>query len=171
MIVSDIKPDVAENIEAMCITPPFLAGTLRGGTHVHVFSSDNTRLSFTYNDHVMHECDAVLDLRNVTIVLPYHAINVAMSRQKKHEREYNDYYCVVISETTHMPKPASDKISRAYEEDWIGRNGYDKANGEKQRWAIAFIGDTHSLQGAIVAEIFIVDLSEAVEEYVLLVLS
>lgn len=166
VIVNDMAPNVAENIEAMCITPPFLAGALRGGTHVHVFSSDNSRLSFTYNDHVMHECDPALDLRNVAIAIPYYVINVGIAGQKKHHREYNGhYYCVVISETTPVPTPGSNEISRAYEEGWIGRNGYERANGEKQRWAIAFIGDTCSLDGKIVAEIFIVDLPEAAEKY------
>lgn len=166
VIVSDIRTNVAENIEAMCITPPFLAGALRGGTHVHVFSPDNSRLSFTYNDHVMHECDPALDLRNVAIAIPYHAINVGILGHKKHQREYSGhYYCVVISETTPKPKPGSDEISRAYEEGWIGQNGYERVNGEKQRWAIAFIGDTYSLDGKVVAEIFIVDLPESAEQY------
>lgn len=61
----------------------------------------------------------------------------------------------MISETTPIPKPGSDEISRAYEEGWIGHNGYQRANGDKQRWAIAFIGDTYSLQGEIVAEILL----------------
>ena len=70
VIVSDIKPDVAENIEAMCITPPFLARALRGGTHVHVFSPDNTRLSFTYNDHVMLRLICAMSrLRSLTMLL------------------------------------------------------------------------------------------------------
>lgn len=60
----------------------FLAGALRGGTHVHVFSPDNSRLSFTYNDHVMHEYDSALDLRNVAIAIPYHTINVGTLGQK-----------------------------------------------------------------------------------------
>ncbi|SUB14181.1 Protein of uncharacterised function (DUF3748) [Pantoea agglomerans] len=44
---------------------------LRGGSHVHVFSPDGSRLSFTYNDHVMHELDSRLDLRNVGIAVPF----------------------------------------------------------------------------------------------------
>lgn len=51
-----------------------LRRALRGGSHVHVFSPDGSRLSFTYNDHVMHELDISLDLRNVGIAVPLKAV-------------------------------------------------------------------------------------------------
>ncbi|WP_163464400.1 DUF3748 domain-containing protein, partial [Escherichia coli] len=76
----------AHSIDAMCITPPYLAGALRGGTHVHVFSPDGKWLSFTYNDHVMHERDIRLDQRNVAIAVPIKAVNV---EPKGHQREYS----------------------------------------------------------------------------------
>lgn len=39
-----IQQGVAENLDACDITPPFTAGALRGGSHVHVFSPDGSRL-------------------------------------------------------------------------------------------------------------------------------
>lgn len=60
VIVSEPDRELAETLDAMDITEPYTAGALRGGTHVHVFSPDATRLSFTYNDHVMHEKDVAL---------------------------------------------------------------------------------------------------------------
>nr|WP_247149486.1 DUF3748 domain-containing protein [Escherichia coli] len=40
------------NLDAMDITAPYMPGALRGGSHVHVFSPNGERVSFTYNDHV-----------------------------------------------------------------------------------------------------------------------
>ena len=67
---------------------------------------------------------------------------------KQHPREYDgSHYCVLVSETVPQPQPGSDQINRAYEEGWIGREGYRKADGSRQRWALAFIGDTLSAAG------------------------
>lgn len=65
-----------------------------------------------------------------------------------------------MSQTTLNPEVGSDQISRAYEEGWIGNEGYLKPDGTRQRWALAFIGDTVGDKGAKVPEIFIVDLPE-----------
>lgn len=152
----------AENLDACDITPPFTAGALRGGTHVHVFSPDGSRLSFTYNDHVMHERDVQQDLRNVGIALPLRAV----CPPKSHAREYDgSHYCVLISRTTARPQPGSDEINRAYEEGWVGNQGYLRADGSRQRWALAFIGDTLASSGEKVAEVFIVDLPEKNADY------
>lgn len=152
----------AQNLDACDITPPFTAGALRGGSHVHVFSPDGSRLSFTYNDHVMHEWDTRQDLRNVGIAVPLHAV----TPPKHHPREYDgSHFCVLVSATTAQPKPGSDDINRAYEECWIGNQGYIKPDGRQQRWAIAFIGDTLSPQGDKQPDIFVVDLPDALEDY------
>ncbi|PWK94914.1 WD40 repeat protein [Pantoea allii] len=152
----------AENLDACDITPPFTPGALRGGSHVHVFSPDGTRISFTYNDHVMHERDQRLDLRNVGIAVPLRSVKP----EKQHPREYDgSHFCVLISETTASPQPGSDQINRAYEECWIGNQGYQKPDDSWQRWAIAFIGDTLSTTGEKCPEVFVVDLPEALEAY------
>ncbi|MFD1093158.1 DUF3748 domain-containing protein [Providencia vermicola] len=154
--VHDDQLNVACPIDAMCISPPYIAGALRGGTHVHVYSPDGKWLSFTYNDHVMHELDVTLDQRNVAIAVPAGAVNV---EPKKHKREYNgDYFCCVVSQTVVEPKPDSDEISRAYEEGWVGQRGYQKQDGQWQERALVFIGDTHTQDGEVIPEIFIVDL-------------
>lgn len=59
------------NLDAMDITVPYTPGALRGGSHVHVFSPNGERVSFTYNDHVLRERDPALDLRNVGVAVPY----------------------------------------------------------------------------------------------------
>lgn len=157
-----VESGTATNLDAMDITPPFTPGALRGGSHVHVWSPDGSRLSFTYNDHVMHEYDAAKDLRNVGIALPFGPITPV----KQHPREYDgSHYCVLVSRTTPSPQPGSDEINRAYEEGWVGNNGYRKPDGSQQRWALAFIGDTLSAAGDKVPELFIVDLPDNKEAY------
>ncbi len=162
VIVSDPLRNEAVTLDAMDITAPYTSGALRGGTHVHVFSPDGSRLSFTYNDHVLHELDPALDLRNVGIALSGYPVASA----KHHPREYDgSHFCVLVSDTTATPAPGSDDINRAYEEGWIGGEGYLKPDGRRQRWALAFIGDTLSANGEKHPEIFVVDLPHNDEDY------
>jgi len=157
-----IEHGTATNLDACDITPPFTPGALRGGSHVHVFSPDGSRLSFTYNDHVMHARDSRQDLRNVGIAVPLHPVTPV----KQHPREYDgSYFCLLVSQTHVQPVPGSDQINRAYEECWVGNHGYQKPDGSWQRWAIAFIGDTLTTQGTKRPEVFIVDLPDALEDY------
>lgn len=162
VIVSEPDRELAITLDALDITAPYTPGALRGGTHVHVFSPDASRLSFTYNDHVMHELDPALDLRNVGIAVPLQGVNPP----KQHPREYDgSHYCVLVSATTPTPQPGSDQINRAYEEGWVGLQGYSKPDGSRQRWALAFIGDTLSQQGEKLPEVFVVDLPENDADY------
>ncbi|MDI3361512.1 DUF3748 domain-containing protein [Lelliottia sp. V89_10] len=132
-----------KNLDAMDITAPFTPGALRGGSHVHVFSPNGQFVSFTYNDHVLHERDVALDLRNVGVAAPFGPV----TPQGNHSREYaGTFWSVLISLTTPTPHPGSDEINRAYEEGWVGNH------------RIAFIGDTLSERGEKVPELFIVDL-------------
>lgn len=131
------------NLDAMDITAPYTPGALRGGSHVHVYSPCGQYVSFTYNDHVMHEYDPALDLRNVGVAAPYGPV----LPRGQHPREYSgSHWCVLISQTTAQPQPGSDDINRAYEEGWVGSQ------------ALAFIGDTVSLSGEKVPELFLVEL-------------
>jgi hypothetical protein len=131
------------NLDAMDITPPFTAGALRGGSHVHVYSPNGKFVSFTYNDHVLHEYDPALDLRNVGVAAPFGPVTPSGD----HPREYSgSHWCVLISQTTATPQPGSDEINRAYEECWVGNT------------QLAFIGDTLSLGGEKVPELFIITL-------------
>jgi hypothetical protein len=60
------------------------------------------------------------------------------------------------------PTPGSDEINRAYEDAWIGTNGYIRADGNRQCRAIAFMGDCLSENGARLPELFIVDIPDDV---------
>ncbi|EOE6861082.1 DUF3748 domain-containing protein [Cronobacter dublinensis] len=152
-----VENGVARNLDAMAITPPFTPGALRGGSHVHVFSPDGAWLSFTYNDHVLHERDPALDLRNVGVALPFGPVTPEIH----HPREYaGTHWCALVSRTTPAPRPGSDEINRAYEEGWVGHHGYQKADGSWQPRALAFIGDTLTPAGVKAPELFIVDLPQ-----------
>ena len=134
-----------DNLDAMDITAPYTPGALRGGSHVHVFSPNGRLVSFTYNDHVLHERDPALDLRNVGVASPFGPV----TPQGQHPREYaGTYWSVLVSSTTPTPVPGSDEINRAYEEGWVGNN------------RLAFIGDTLSAKGEKVPELFIVELPQ-----------
>ncbi|HEY2451523.1 MAG TPA: DUF3748 domain-containing protein [Scandinavium sp.] len=131
------------NLDAMDITPPFTPGALRGGSHVHVYSPNGNFVSFTYNDHVLHEYNPALDLRNVGVAAPFGPVIPA----GHHPREYGgSHWSVLVSQTTASPQAGSDDINRAYEEGWVGNS------------QLAFIGDTLSLSGEKVPELFIVTL-------------
>ncbi|SER04066.1 WD40-like Beta Propeller Repeat [Rosenbergiella nectarea] len=151
-----------ETLDACDITPPFTLGALRGGSHVHMFSQEGDRISFTYNDHVMRQRAVEEDQRNVAIALPYHPVTVLNKAPREHD---GSHFCVVVSQTTLAPQPGSDQISRAFEEGWIGHQGYINELGERQRWALAFIGETVSVTGHSVPEIFIVDLPDDFTAY------
>lgn len=152
----------AETLDGCDITPPYTLGALRGGSHVHMFSHEGDRISFTYNDHVMRQRSIAEDQRNVAIALPHEPVSIP----NKHPREHDgSHFCVVVSETTLVPQPGSDQILRAFEEGWIGENGYITTAGKRQRWALAFIGETVALDGRKVPEIFIVDLPEEISAY------
>lgn len=152
-----VEAGQANTLDALDITAPFTPGALRGGTHVHVWSPDGSRLSFTYNDAVLHALDQRLDLRNIGVALPCGPV----IPPKHHPREYDgSHFCVLVSKTTADPRPGSDDINRAYEEGWVGTQGYVTADGRQQHWALAFIGDTYSDSGEKVPELFIVDLPD-----------
>ncbi len=72
----------------MDITAPY---TLERCAAAAIFMSlaNGEMVSFTYNDHVMHELDPALDLRNVGVAAPFGPVNV----QKQHPREYSGSHC------------------------------------------------------------------------------
>ncbi|WP_159566137.1 DUF3748 domain-containing protein [Budvicia diplopodorum] len=162
VIITEPHRQHAATLDAMDITSPFTPGALRGGSHVHVFSPDGSRLSFTYNDHLMHQRGAEFDRRNVGVAVPLRSVMV----DPQHPREYGgSHFCALVSTTVAHPQPGSDEINRAYEEGWIGTHGYARVDGSTQRWALAFIGDTRAEDGSKLPEVFIVDLPPALADY------
>ncbi len=158
------NPGHASTLDARDITPPFTPGALRGGTHVHVFSGDGHWLSFTYQDHVLAErgklqSDCEQDQRNVGVSVPGQPVYPMMDHPRNHS---GTHFSVLVTRTTDHPKPGSDEISRAFEDAWVGTNGYVRSDGTRQHRALAFQGHVVTRQGQTISEAFIVDLPEHV---------
>ena len=162
MVVRCSKAGVAEPLDARDLVPPFTAGALRGGSHVHVFSPDGAAVSFTYEDAVLEQAAAAgrpaeANLRGLgvsvcgrpTIVPPSHPRN-----------QSGTALTVAVTRLTDRPRPGSDEISRAVEEAWIGAAGYVHANGVRQRRSLAFQGQVVTTSGVAINEVFVVDLPD-----------
>ncbi|MES2696064.1 MAG: DUF3748 domain-containing protein [Verrucomicrobiota bacterium] len=139
-------------LDAMTYAPPFRAGALRGGTHVHVFSPDGAWVSSTYEDEVLARLGAEggheRNQRNIAVAVPVRGgVKVGREHPRNHD---GDYFSVVVTRTVNRPKPGSDEISRAFEEGWV-------VDGPGRR-SLAFLGNVTAPDGREHAEVFLVDL-------------
>jgi hypothetical protein len=177
VIVDAWQPGVIENLDARDVMPPFTPGALRGGSHVHVFSGDGQWVSFTYEDHVLAElsCGPAsprleaslgaarphgdLNQRNVAVAAPFGPVRPPRTHPRNHEGQY---FCAVVTKTVNQPRPGSDEISRAYEDAWVGANGYRRSDGRWQSRALAFLGDVIDEHGKPLTELFVVDIPDDV---------
>lgn len=162
VLVDCDKPGAARNLDACDIVPPFTAGALRGGSHVHVFSGDGQWVSFTYEDHVLApfatETPAQdMNLRTIGVSVPDRSVQVPRSHPRNHD---GAFFSVLAVRVTAHPRPGSDEIMRACEEGWVGTNGYRKTDGTWQNKALAFQGHVVTSKGQTISEVFLVDLPE-----------
>lgn len=165
VIVAGDKPGEARPLDARNLTPPFLAGALRGGSHVHVWDAAGEWVSFTYEDHVLAErslrtpgvADGDLNARNIGVSVPGKPVRVPKTHPRNHD---GDYFSVLVTRTVRSPRPGSDDITRAFEEGWVGHHGYVRTDGGRQRRALAFQGMVQGTNGAGFPEVFIVDLPD-----------
>lgn len=129
VIVDARRPGVAHPLDAVNYAPPFTPGALRGGSHVHVFSGDGRWVSFTYEDEVL-DCLGPADeshdpnQRNIGVAVPAGPVRVNRNHPRNHD---GDWFAVVVSRTVASPRLGSDEINRAFEEGWIGVDGYRRA--------------------------------------------
>lgn len=163
-VVDIVNPGVARPLDAMTYVPPFTPGALRGGSHVHVFSPDGQWVSFTYEDDVLAQLDAdpqaphhEPNQRNIGVSVPAGPVRVDRSYPRNHD---GDWFSVVVTRTESQPRPGSDEISKAFEEAWVGNQGYTRDDGTRQHRALAFQGLVTAPDGTSHAEVFIVDLPE-----------
>lgn len=159
VVVRAARPGVAEPLDARDLTPPFTTGALRGGSHVHLFSADAAAVSFTYEDAVLEAAAAGsgANLRGVGVTACGRAVRVPTTHARNHD---GSGFSVLVTKLTAAPWPGSDEISRACEEAWIGSSGYRRADGSRQRRALAFQGHVRSTAGGTIAEVFVVDLPD-----------
>ena len=152
VIVDWATPNVALPLDARDLTPPFTPGALRGGSHVHRWDAAGDWVSFTYNDALVES-----DIREVAVSVPHHPVTVSKDHPRNHDGQY---FTVVVSKTVAKPQPGSDEIQKACEEAWIGTQGYLRADGSRQRRALAFQGTVLTADEKTVSELFVLDLPE-----------
>ena len=162
VIVETANPNHAINLDARDLTPPFTPGALRGGSHVHIWDARGAWLSFTYNDALLGS-EAVqgsdIDQRNLGISVPLGKVRVVKDHARNHDGEY---FSVLATRAVAQPRAGSDEIQRAFEESWIGMNGYLRADGKRQKRALAFQGEVVTENGKTISEVFVADLPDDV---------
>lgn len=179
VIVDADRPGEITNLDARDLTPPFTPGALRGGSHVHQFSGDSSRISFTYEDHVLASVPppskgreqpskvasgdraqggSPLGLGGIPDDANLNQRNVAVAFPKPvavprtHPRNQDGAcFSAVVTQTVNAPRPGSDEINRAYEDAWIGN---------RRPSSLAFLGDLITADGRPITELFAVDLPE-----------
>lgn len=162
MVVRCSKAGVAEPLDARDLVPPFTAGALRGGSHVHVFSPDGAAVSFTYEDAVLEQAAAAgrpaeANLRGLGVSVCGRPTAVPLSHLRN---QAGTAFTVAVTRLTDRPRPGSDEISRAVEEAWIGSAGSVRADGVRQPRSLAFQGQVATKSGVAINEVFVVDLPD-----------
>lgn len=163
VLVDITQPGIAVHLDARDLTAQ-TPGALRGGSHVHVFSPDGAWVSFTYNDALLSRFTEETethdtDQRNVGVCAPCGPVIVPGDHPRNHN---GSYFTVLATRTTAHPRPGSGDIRRAFEEGWIGADGYLRPDGSRQRRALAFQGEVLGADGRPLSEVFLVDLPDDV---------
>ncbi|WP_020597278.1 DUF3748 domain-containing protein [Spirosoma panaciterrae] len=136
--------------DARDISFPYTPGSLRGGTHSHCWSGDGKLISFTYNDELVDP-----NLRRVGVMLPSpKEVKVDTAAGNNGGIMFSSLVTKVVSN----PRPGSDEINKAFDECWVGRNGYTLKSGKHIPHAIAFQGNVINKAGKQITEVFIVDI-------------
>ena len=162
-IAVDIKhPGKPIFMDARDIQAPYTAGALRGGTHAHTWSGDGQWISFTYNDYVLEQLSktdsSIKDLRTVGVMVPQAV--VVKTDVDVFENFSGEMFSVVAAEVVSDAQWGSDEIDKAFDETWIGKNGYINRLGNRQKKAIAFQGNVRDNEGKPKTEVFVLDLPD-----------
>jgi hypothetical protein len=161
VIIDDKNPGVPIFMDARSITFPYTPGALRGGTHRHEWSGDGKWIGYTYNDAIMKQLEDetgdVYNLRTIGVSKNIGAVHVPQDAEG--ENFSGEWFSVLVVRVVANPAPASDEISRAAGDSWVGLNGYTRTDGSMQI-ARAFIGTVKNSRGKDVDEVFIVDIPD-----------
>lgn len=148
--------------EARSIAAPLVPGALRGGTHAHSWSADGQWISFTYNDFLIEQMErrsggSLKDLRTIGVMSAAEAVTVS---PESAENFSGRYFAAVAATVIENPRPGSDEIEKAFDECWVGTNGYTRMDGSRQKRAIAFQGHVRTRDGSLLTEIFVSDIPD-----------
>jgi hypothetical protein len=166
VVVRATQPGVIQRLDARDLVPPFTAGALRGGSHVHTFSPDGRLVSFTYEDAVLDGPPPAVEVMNSRREKNLRGIGLSVCDwpvrvPKTHPRNHDGTaFTVLVTQLTDDPRPGSDEISRAFEEAWIGTHGYLRPDGTRQRYALAFQGSVVTSSGETMSEVFVGELPD-----------
>ncbi len=148
-------------LDARDVTAPFTPGALRGGSHRPEWSADGEWIGFTYDDEVLVEsgrrAGKTISLRTVGVA-SYHGGPVRVNAAEGNASGL--MFSVVVVRVTPNPKPGSDEIKKAFEDSWVGRNGYRHPDGHWQTRARAFLGTLVDRDGREFTEVFVVDIPD-----------
>jgi hypothetical protein len=175
VVVRMSQPGLIEPLDARDIVPPFTAGALRGGSHVHVVSPDGRLVSFTYEDAVLDGPPAAevtagvpreKNLRGIGVSVCGKPVQVPRTHKRNHD---GTAFSVLATRLTDEPTPGSDEICKAFEEAWVGTHGYLRPDGTRQRYALAFQGHVVVHDASIggrrtISEAFVCDLPDDLDE-------
>lgn len=158
-ILDERVPNKVVHAEARAVDS-LIAGAMRGGTHAYSWSADGEWISFTYNDALMEAIEksgegSGRDLRTIGVMAPVQSVQVPVNDA---ENFSGSYFSVVAATVTETPAPGSDEIEKAFDECWVGNTGYTKADGSRQRRAIAFQGHVRTANNQLLTEVFISDI-------------
>ena len=159
----------AKLLDARDLVPDFTPGALRGGTHLHTFSSDGKLVASTYEDALLDKLGYTptsvplheKNLRAIAVSIIDQPVRVPMTHPRNHS---GCSFTILATQLTDSPMPGSDEIMRACEEGWVGVNGYVREDGTRQKYALAFQGTVIGRKGKPVVELFVLDLPERVEQ-------
>lgn len=162
------SPGKVRFLDARNIDSPFTAGALRGGTHAHSWSGDGKWVSFTYNDYLVEQLSkkdsSVMDIRVVAVMNRQGPVSVP--HPENLENNPGEMFSAVVTAVIDHPVWGSDQVDKAFDEGWIGTNGYRKKDGSWQQRAIAFQGNVKDSTGRSRTEVFVVDIPDDITKAV-----
>lgn len=123
-ILSIDDPQTSRWLDSRSVTPPFIPGALRGGTHKHEPDASGEWVGFTYNDHVTKQA-GYPDLRNVGVShrgIPVPVIDAPGNFT-------GESFSVLLTACVDRPRPGTDEYRRAEGDCWVGREGYPTSHG------------------------------------------
>ncbi len=162
-LYSETQPGIIRHAEARVLNEPLIPGALRGGTHAHTWSGDGSWISFTYNDRILEALEqggaaGVKDLRTIGVLAPVRPVIIPQGDTP--EEFSGSYFAALTATVTEQPAWGSDAIEKAFDECWIGQNGYRRVDGTRQQRAVAFQGNIRTDTGDAVTEVFVADLPD-----------